>query len=50
MREVVSYAKRLGITVVPEVDVPGHCYAAIRALPELLGNTLRKSRARPGLG
>ncbi|CAJ1334765.1 unnamed protein product [Effrenium voratum] len=46
VREVVSYAKRLGITVVPEVDVPGHCYAAIRALPELLGNTLRKSRAR----
>jgi len=35
MREVVSHAKRRYITVVPEIDVPGHATAAIAAYPEL---------------
>jgi hexosaminidase len=35
MREVVSHAQRRYITVVPEVDVPGHATAAIAAYPEL---------------
>lgn len=35
MREVVSHAQRRHITVVPEVDVPGHATAAIAAYPEL---------------
>jgi hexosaminidase len=38
MREIVAYAKQRHITVVPEVDVPGHSQAAIAAYPEL-GNT-----------
>jgi hexosaminidase len=35
MREVVSHARRRQITVVPEIDVPGHATAAITAYPEL---------------
>ena len=35
IREVVSYADRLGITVVPEIDLPGHMLAALSAYPWL---------------
>ena len=35
VREIVSHAKRRNITVVPEIDVPGHASAAIAAYPEL---------------
>lgn len=35
LREIVAYAARRHVTVVPEVDVPGHCQAAIAAYPEL---------------
>ena len=38
IREVVRYAKDRGITVIPEVEMPGHASAAIAAYPEL-GNT-----------
>ncbi|MFP3992106.1 beta-N-acetylhexosaminidase [Streptomyces sp. E11-3] len=38
IREIVAYAARLHITVVPEIDIPGHSQAAIAAYPEL-GNT-----------
>ncbi|GGO52448.1 beta-N-acetylhexosaminidase [Streptomyces lasiicapitis] len=38
IREIVAYAEALHITVVPEIDVPGHSQAAIAAYPEL-GNT-----------
>ena len=31
----VQRADALGITLVPEVDVPGHCHAALVAVPEL---------------
>lgn len=33
--EIVALAGRLGIEVIPEIDVPGHCYALLEALPEL---------------
>ncbi|WP_017974579.1 beta-N-acetylhexosaminidase [Actinopolyspora halophila] len=33
--EIVSYAAEHHITVVPEVDVPGHCQAAIASYPGL---------------
>ncbi|MGS3176036.1 beta-N-acetylhexosaminidase [Aeromonas sanarellii] len=36
VRELVAYAAGLGITIIPEIDIPGHCHAAIKALPELL--------------
>ncbi|MEV0680924.1 beta-N-acetylhexosaminidase [Actinosynnema sp. NPDC050436] len=35
LREVVAYAAERHITVVPEIDVPGHSQAAIAAYPEL---------------
>ncbi|AOP45616.1 beta-N-acetylhexosaminidase [Streptomyces lydicus] len=38
LREIVAYAARRHITVVPEIDLPGHSQAAIAAYPEL-GNT-----------
>jgi hexosaminidase len=38
VREVVRYAADRGITVVPEIEMPGHALAAIAAYPEL-GNT-----------
>ncbi|RZB17217.1 beta-N-acetylhexosaminidase [Streptomyces sp. F001] len=38
IREIVVYAAERHITVVPEIDVPGHSQAAIAAYPEL-GNT-----------
>ncbi|WP_079060294.1 beta-N-acetylhexosaminidase [Streptomyces bungoensis] len=38
VREIVAYAAERHITVVPEIDVPGHSQAAIAAYPEL-GNT-----------
>ena len=35
IREVVDYAAALGITVVPEIDLPGHMLAALSAYPDL---------------
>ncbi len=35
IRDVVAYAERLGITVVPEIDLPGHMLAALSAYPWL---------------
>jgi len=35
LREIVAYAANLGITIVPEIDLPGHSGAAIVAYPEL---------------
>jgi hexosaminidase len=38
LREIVAYAARRCVTVVPEIDMPGHMQAAIAAYP-WLGNT-----------
>ncbi|WP_211303245.1 beta-N-acetylhexosaminidase [Streptomyces milbemycinicus] len=35
IREIVAYAAERHITVVPEIDIPGHSQAAIAAYPEL---------------
>lgn len=35
VRRVVDYAHSLGITVIPEIEVPGHSSAALAAYPEL---------------
>ncbi|MFD7496313.1 beta-N-acetylhexosaminidase [Streptomyces sp. NPDC059832] len=35
IREIVAHAAERGVTVVPEIDVPGHSQAAIAAYPEL---------------
>jgi hexosaminidase len=38
VREIVAYAQARFVTVVPEIEMPGHAQAAIAAYPEL-GNT-----------
>jgi len=35
IREVVSYAARRNVTVVPEIELPGHSLAALASYPEL---------------
>lgn len=35
IREVVKYAQRRNITIIPEIEMPGHCRAALAAYPEL---------------
>ena len=35
MKDIVAYAEALGITVIPEIDLPGHMLGALAAYPEL---------------
>lgn len=35
IREIVSYGREIGIEIVPEIDVPGHCHALQQAIPDL---------------
>jgi len=42
IREIVSYAKRRFITVIPEIDMPGHATAANKAYPEYTGGVIDK--------
>lgn len=35
MREIVQYAKERHITVIPEIEMPGHCNSALVAYPHL---------------
>lgn len=35
IKEVILYAKERGISVVPEIDMPGHAEAALNAYPEM---------------
>lgn len=47
IKDVVAYAKARHVTIVPEVDVPGHSLAAIAAYPEL-SITKEKQMVSPG--
>ncbi|MGD8109880.1 beta-N-acetylhexosaminidase [Vibrio sp. TRT 17S01] len=46
VREVIAYAAERGISVIPEIDIPGHCRAAIKSLPEMLIDPNDKSQYR----
>ncbi|MGL4333250.1 MAG: beta-N-acetylhexosaminidase, partial [Bacteroidales bacterium] len=35
VREIVKYAGERYITIIPEIDIPGHCMAVIASYPEL---------------
>lgn len=35
IRDIIAYAAARGITIVPEIDLPGHMQAALAAYPEL---------------
>ena len=47
--EMVAYARERFITVVPEIEMPGHCQAALAAYPEL-GNTSAHLEVSPRWG
>jgi len=36
IREVVAYAKARQITIIPEIDMPGHARAMLKSLPQLV--------------
>lgn len=38
LKELNKFAMRHGVTIVPEVDVPGHSLALVQALPKVVGN------------
>ncbi|MGF1685518.1 beta-N-acetylhexosaminidase [Photobacterium japonica] len=46
IRDVIAYATDRGISVIPEIDIPGHCRAAIRSLPDLLVDPQDRSKYR----
>jgi len=35
IRDIVAYAAKLGISIIPEIDLPGHMSAALASYPEL---------------
>lgn len=35
IKEVVEYARKRHVTVIPEIELPGHCLAVLAAYPEL---------------
>ena len=39
MKELIQYAKEKYITIIPEIDVPGHSLAAVASYPELTCTT-----------
>ncbi len=41
IREIVEYARRLKINIVPEIEMPGHAVAALRSYPEYSCNGKR---------
>jgi hexosaminidase len=49
MRELVQYAKERHITIVPEIEMPGHATAALAAHPEF-GNTGVAPEVAPNWG
>lgn len=48
IREVIQYANQRHITIVPEIDVPGHSMAAIASYPELSCKKDTSTRVSPG--
>ena len=49
IKKIIHYASRLGINIVPEIEMPGHAQAAIAAYPEL-GNTGEQLGVSKGWG
>jgi hexosaminidase len=38
-RDLEEFARVRGVTIVPEIDVPGHSASLVKALPDVVGNT-----------
>ncbi|MCL4146620.1 UNVERIFIED_CONTAM: hypothetical protein GTU68_042627 [Idotea baltica] len=47
--ETLEYARLRGVTIVPEVDMPGHCRAAIAAYPEISCDGVQRAVATGGI-
>ncbi|HEX6497565.1 MAG TPA: beta-N-acetylhexosaminidase [Micromonosporaceae bacterium] len=50
LRDLVGYAARRGVRIMPEIDVPGHTQAAIAAYPRLGNEPSRRLPVRPEWG
>jgi hexosaminidase len=50
LRAVVTYAEQRGITIVPEIDLPGHALAMLAAYPELGNDPARAYRPATTFG
>jgi hexosaminidase len=48
IKEIVRFAQQHHITIVPEIDLPGHSMAAIAAYPELSTKKDTTTRVNPG--
>ncbi|KAB2921414.1 MAG: family 20 glycosylhydrolase [Bacteroidetes bacterium] len=48
VRDIVAYAQKRHVTIVPEIDMPGHSMAAIAAYPELSVTKDTTIRVNPG--
>jgi hexosaminidase len=48
IREIVAYAAERHVSILPEIDVPGHSMAAIAAYPELCCTRDTSVRVNPG--
>jgi hexosaminidase len=48
IKEIVAYAQERHVTIVPEIDMPGHCMAVIASYPELSVTKDTSIRVNPG--
>jgi len=48
IKDIVQYAQDRNITILPEIDVPGHSMAAIAAYPELSCSKDPNTKVNPG--
>ncbi len=48
IKEIIEYAQERNVTIVPEIDVPGHSMAAIAAYPELSCTKDPNIKVNPG--
>ena len=50
LKELVAYADARGVTLVPELEMPGHSGAAARSLPEIFDAINPQSKQPVGIG
>lgn len=48
IKEILKYAQERNVTIIPEIDIPGHSMAAIAAYPELSCTKDTNIRVNPG--
>jgi hexosaminidase len=48
IKEIIQYAQERNVTIMPEIDIPGHSMAAIAAYPELSCSKDPKTKVNPG--